>query len=73
MLLTDIMMPKGIDGFELADSARRRNPSLKVVFATGYDTASIAAEKRIERRHTRLLMKPYRRGDVALVLHDLLS
>ena len=73
LLLTDIMMPKGIDGFELADSARRRNPTLKVVFATGYDTASIAAEKRIEHRHTRLLMKPYRRGDVAQVLHDLLS
>lgn len=73
LLLTDIMMPKGIDGFKLVDRARAHNPNLKVVFATGYDSATIAAEKRIERSNTRLLVKPYRRSDVAQVLHDLLS
>jgi PAS domain S-box-containing protein len=35
LLFTDLMMPGGIDGHELAQRLERRNPSLKVIIATG--------------------------------------
>ena len=36
LLLTDVVMPDGMTGYQLADAARRLQPGLKVVFTTGY-------------------------------------
>lgn len=36
LLITDIVMPGGMNGRELADEARRLRPLLKVLFTTGY-------------------------------------
>jgi len=42
LLLTDVGLPGGINGRQLADAARRLRPSLKVLFVTGYaETAAI--------------------------------
>jgi len=41
LLLTDVGLPGGMSGRQLADAARRRRPGLKVLFMTGY--AEIAA------------------------------
>lgn len=36
LLLTDIGLPGGLDGIELARLARDRDPSLRVLFVSGY-------------------------------------
>jgi two-component system cell cycle sensor histidine kinase/response regulator CckA len=36
LLLTDLMLPDGMNGRELADTLLAENPNLKVVFTTGY-------------------------------------
>jgi CheY-like chemotaxis protein len=36
LLLTDVGLPGGMNGRQLADAARRRRPELKVLFITGY-------------------------------------
>jgi hypothetical protein len=36
ILFTDIVMPGGVNGRQLADEAVRRRPGLKVPFTTGY-------------------------------------
>lgn len=36
LLLTDILLPGGTDGFRLAELARHRRPELKVIYASGY-------------------------------------
>jgi CheY-like chemotaxis protein len=36
LLLTDLMLPDGINGRELADQLLAENPKLKVIFTTGY-------------------------------------
>jgi DNA-binding response OmpR family regulator len=36
LLITDVGLPGGINGKEMADKARERRPDLKVLFITGY-------------------------------------
>ena len=36
VLLTDVRMPGCIDGFELAEVAKRRRPELRVIVTSGY-------------------------------------
>ena len=36
LLFTDITMPGGIDGFELAHRAKQLRPDLRVIYTTGY-------------------------------------
>jgi PAS domain S-box-containing protein len=44
LLLTDVMMPGGMTGVELALAARRADPGLRVMFATGYSDQKILAQ-----------------------------
>src|SRR5258708_2441702 len=36
LLFTDVVMPEGMTGFQLAEAARQRQPEIKLLFATGY-------------------------------------
>jgi CheY-like chemotaxis protein len=42
LLITDVGLPGGLNGRQVADLARMRRPALKVLFVTGYaDTAAV--------------------------------
>jgi PAS domain S-box-containing protein len=44
LLLTDVMMPGGMNGVELARAARLELPGLRVMFATGFSDQKILAQ-----------------------------
>ena len=44
VLLTDIVMPSGVNGVALARMARLRQPALAVVYLTGFDVPGIERE-----------------------------
>ena len=48
LLFTDIVMPGGMNGRELADEALRRRPGLKVLFTTGYTRNAIVHQGRLD-------------------------
>jgi CheY-like chemotaxis protein len=56
LLFTDIVLPE-IDGFKLAELAKRRHPGLRVLYASGY--LDVLERQPIE-RYGRVLAKPYR-------------
>jgi two-component system NtrC family sensor kinase len=58
LVFTDIVMPGGMDGVELARALRVRYPSVKVLLATGY---SNAAQKAAGEGFP-ILLKPYQLG-----------
>lgn len=36
LVFTDVIMPGGIDGFELAEKLKQKNPDVKIIFTSGY-------------------------------------
>jgi PAS domain S-box-containing protein len=58
VLVTDVVLAKGLDGIELATAARAARPDLPVIFMSGY-TAMSDAQKRIRATGAPLLSKPF--------------
>jgi len=48
LLLTDIGLPGGMNGRQLADAARQQRPDLKVLFITGYAESAVIGNGQIE-------------------------
>jgi CheY-like chemotaxis protein len=71
LLLTDIVMPGGIDGVDLAQIALEKWPKLKVVLTSGFPETRIEIEDETL-RNLRLLGKPYSRAELATVLRSAL-
>ena len=63
LLLTDVVMPGGLHGFQLAEQVRHVRPDLKVVFASGYTDIETAGGG--PGSPGRLLSKPFRKQDLA--------
>jgi len=64
LLFTDIVMPRGLNGRQLADAAKEIRPELKVLFTSGYTENAIVHHGRLD-KGVHLLSKPYRRQEVA--------
>jgi PAS domain S-box-containing protein len=61
LLLTDLVMPNGLTGIQLATQIRARHQSLKIIFSTGYsDELLRSGTSSLEGFH--LLLKPYASG-----------
>lgn len=58
LLLTDLMIPGGINGKELADDLLRRAPGLKVIYASGY-SSEIAGQGVPLEEGVNFLTKPF--------------
>lgn len=63
VLFTDVVMP-GMNGGELAEQAEMLRPELKILFTSGYFQHALVKKGNIS-PHTNLLVKPYRRRDLA--------
>jgi PAS domain S-box-containing protein len=62
LLLSDVIMPGGMTGYQLADQMRVSRPDVKVLFTSGY--TELAANGGGPRREDPLLSKPYRKQDL---------
>lgn len=72
LLFTDVVMPRGVSGRELAELAGRARPGLKVLFTSGYTENAIIHHGRLD-EGVRLLSKPYQRGDLARKIREVLD
>jgi CheY-like chemotaxis protein len=67
LLFTDVVMPGGMSGPELAEAARRLRPGLRVLFTTGYAETSVDVADR------QVLRKPYGRRGLATAVRAVLE
>jgi CheY-like chemotaxis protein len=58
LLLTDLTLPGGFNGRDIAQEALKRLPHLKVVYMSGYSQEAANLSSRPD-AHIRLLQKPY--------------
>ncbi len=63
LLFTDIVLPGHLNGTEVAEAAKDIQPSIKVLFTSGY-ADSVVSERDIYSPHTHLLNKPFRRAQL---------
>ena len=64
LLFTDMVMPGGLNGRELAEQARLIRPGLRVLVTSGYDSEAFGQDADISARHI-MLPKPYTRAALA--------
>ncbi|HEY2396802.1 MAG TPA: response regulator [Rudaea sp.] len=72
LLFTDVGLPGGMNGRQLADEARRRHPDLKVLFTTGYARNAIVHHGRLD-PGVQLLTKPFTYAALASKVRDMLD
>lgn len=72
LLFTDVVMPGGMSGRELAEQARKLRPGLKVLYTSGYTENSIVHQGRLD-KGVQLLNKPYRRIELAQKIRAVLA
>jgi PAS domain S-box-containing protein len=64
LLFTDVIMPGGINGRQLADDVVGRRPEVRVLYTSGYTDNAIIHHGRLD-EGVLLLSKPYRKNQLA--------
>jgi CheY-like chemotaxis protein len=72
LLFTDVVMPGGMTGRQLAEAAKGRRPNLKTLFTSGYTEDSILRLGKLD-PGVRLLSKPYRKHELATRVREALD
>ena len=71
LLLTDVVMPGGISGRELAAELKKRKPELKVILTSGFNAAMMKSEP--STGETTFLPKPYLPDTAAKLIRETLD
>ncbi len=72
LLLTDIVMPDGMTGRDLAEVVQAEKPGLKAIFSSGY-SADIVGKDFIMQKGLNFLQKPYQPEKLARAVRDCLD
>jgi signal transduction histidine kinase/HAMP domain-containing protein len=72
LLITDMVMPDGISGMELAERLHHAKPALKIIFASGYRLDDLDTSF-IRQGLARVLQKPYTHITLPLAVRDCLD
>jgi CheY-like chemotaxis protein len=72
LMFTDVGLPEGMSGRQLAEEALRRRPDLKVLFTTGYARDAVFHGSRLE-PGVELIAKPFTAGALAARIRTILE
>ena len=72
LLLTDILLPNGMDGLAVAELVQRRVPGIPVLYMSGY-VENIDLQKSRLDPQTNLLLKPFRKASLAMMVRSRLD
>jgi len=72
LLFTDVGLPGGMNGRQLAEEARLQRPDLRVLFTSGYARHAIVHHGRLD-PDVELLAKPFSSADLADKINAILN
>jgi CheY-like chemotaxis protein len=73
LMFSDVVMPGGMNGFDLAQAARGMRPDLKIVHTSGYPKGAMVHQDEPRFKEGFIIMKPYRREDLQKIIKDALE
>jgi PAS domain S-box-containing protein len=68
LMFSDVVMPGGVSGYELAEKALSINPSIKILLTSGFAGKHTGTNDKFD-----LIVKPYKRKDLAERLRQILE
>jgi CheY-like chemotaxis protein len=72
LVFTDLIMPGGLSGRDVADKARELKPGIKVLLTSGYAEELVHGDD-LQRERLRVLRKPYQQADLVAALREVLG
>ncbi len=72
LLFSDVVMPGGMNGYELANEVTAKRPAIKVLLTSGFTERTIA-KNGLARFNAHLLNKPYSQFELAHQIRELLD
>jgi PAS domain S-box-containing protein len=72
LVFSDVVLPGGMDGIELAREVMRRNPKSKVLLTSGFPGRRLTDDEGLG-SGVRLLSKPYRKDELMRVVREVLE
>ena len=72
LLFTDVVLPGGLTGAQVAAQAKTLRPALKVLFTTGYARNAIIHHGRLD-KGVQLIVKPFSFSELAAKVRDVLD
>jgi signal transduction histidine kinase/CheY-like chemotaxis protein len=72
LLFTDVVLPGGMNGRELADEIRRKMPTIKILYTTGYARNAIVHHGRLD-PGVELITKPFSFAQLAAKVRSVLE
>ena len=72
LLFTDVVLPSGMNGKQLADEIRREMPAVKVLYTTGYARNAIVHHGRLD-PGVELITKPFGHAQLAAKVRAVLE
>ncbi len=72
IVLSDVVMPGGVSGYDVADWIQKHRPECRVLMTSGF-SGPAEGEGSAELVDLQVLQKPYRLEDLRDALHDLMS
>ena len=71
LLFTDVVMPDGISGRDLAERVQKMRPGIKILFQSGYFEGALQRNGVLE-ESVDFIVKPYRKADLARKIRTVL-
>ncbi|MGE0862588.1 MAG: PAS domain S-box protein [Vicinamibacterales bacterium] len=72
LLITDMVMPDGMNGLELAEVLKRANPGLRIIYISGY-LADVSQEELLQSEGAAYLAKPFSLPSLARLVRNALD
>ena len=72
MMFSDIVMPGGMSGYELAEKVNKQYPQMKILLSSGYGVDK-AALSHPSAYNNRFINKPYTKQDIAIKVREMLD
>jgi CheY-like chemotaxis protein len=72
LVFTDLIMPGGLSGQDVATHARKIKPGIKVLLTSGYAEELVRGED-LQRENLKVLRKPYQQADLVTALREVLG